>query len=113
VVDIIFLISTLIYGRNIGHFGQAHGTPFASAPLNTIYQYGGTNTLTKQLIQEQFIPNDLIEKDQYTQAIIDQLSDSNLPINQHNMTFEEFKWAFIKWSEKTNHLSKWAPSRPL
>jgi hypothetical protein len=88
--------------RSISHFGQADKTPFASDPLKTILGYEGTNIASKELIEQQIFPDDIIIQDEYTQAIINKLKDGgNLTINQYEITFEEFKQAFINWNEKT------------
>jgi hypothetical protein len=88
--------------RNTSHFSQADGTPFSSHPLKTIFGYEGTNQIAKELVDKQTVPTNLIIQDQYTQSIIDQLSDgNNLPTNQEDITFDEFKAAFINWKENT------------
>jgi hypothetical protein len=46
------IIEDRLLARNINHFGQANNTPFAQAPLSTVFGYQGVNHAAQQMIDE-------------------------------------------------------------
>ena len=95
-------IEDKIIERNIGHFGQANDTPFATGELKKIFGYQGTNINAEKLIMEQKLPNNMSDEDIYTQAILKELGNGNrLKELSDKITYEEFNLAMKKWDERT------------
>jgi hypothetical protein len=88
--------------RNIGHFGQAKDTPFASEPLKSMLGYEGTSIIATNLIFDRTRPPEFENLPDHVKDIINKLSDGQRikPIT-NTITFEEFCSGFRVWNERT------------
>jgi hypothetical protein len=95
------LIAEKLITRNIKHFGQADQTPFAQAPLSTVFGYKGVNQAATDIIENQVVPNDIVGENEYINKFLEKLSSGKLIQVTDEITFDEFKIGLQKWNEKT------------
>jgi hypothetical protein len=93
--------STLI-DRNIQHFGQAQGTPFTTGQLQELLGYEGDGAIMEGIVNGE-LPAQLANNGDDAMILIRKLSSGGrLPTICADITVDEFKAAFRKWSEKTS-----------
>jgi hypothetical protein len=95
------LIEDNILTRNKKHFGQAHSTPFGKPNLQNTFGYQGINETTIQLLENQIIPPECSEENEYIQMVVNKLSGGKIIEIPEEISLEEFRSALDKWNEKT------------
>jgi hypothetical protein len=89
--------------RNIRHFGQAEGTLFTRDDFKQHFAYDGTTTIVTQLINGQFDLGKLDNLTEGARALLNKLSTKPCTtFLDDEITYDEFKTAFQKWSEGTS-----------
>lgn len=87
--------------RNLRHFSQADGTPFASSPLSRLLGPHGTSPACNQLLRGSF-PTDDITASEATRAILRNIPLGPVtPIDPH-IYVDELMQSFRRWRESTS-----------
>jgi hypothetical protein len=90
------LIADRLLRRNIDHFGQAKNTPFAQAPLSTVFGYQGANQAARQIIENKVIPEVIEGEKTYINKFLDKLSSGKVIEVTDTITFDDFKMGLQK-----------------
>jgi hypothetical protein len=94
-------LQNFIQQRNIQHFGQAHGTPFTSSPLNCLTWKA--DTIEAKEILESGIPTEFLSENPYTNKVLNYIAKRDiLPTIDTRLTEDQVSRGFRKWRETTS-----------
>jgi len=105
------LIEEFLLARNKTHFGQAHGTPFTTKPLDAIG--AAADTAISEAILQGNIPNTLTSVDPSALDILNKIADRIPAPFTPSFTTDDIRKGFRKWRESTStspsglHLGLW------
>jgi exonuclease III len=111
------LVEEKILARNQRHFGQAATTPLATAEIQRLLSFGGTSSISDQLLYHKLDPAQLTSH-YFGQQLLAQCSTDQAEISP-DITFDDMKQKYRCWPERTStspsgrHLSHYhALSKP-
>jgi exonuclease III len=111
------IVEQKILARNQRHFGQAAPTPLATAELQRLLSFGGTSSLSDQLLYNKLDPAQLTSH-YFGQQLLAKCSTDQSEICP-DITFDDMKQRYRCWPERTStspsgrHLSHYhALSKP-
>jgi len=93
-------ILSALLDRNIKHFGTAHGTPFTTDPLSSIFDYSASGEFLDQIQLQQ---EQLKELHVSTASYLCQMRESaRNPLIQQFFAVQDIRNKFRKWRESTS-----------
>jgi hypothetical protein len=97
-------ITDLLIKRNIGHFGQAHGTPFTVAPLSNWVGWHGTSDSAAAILQGDLPPHVLAQSTEAARDILKSFQHEIAPPDSIDIRIspEDIRSALKSWKEKTS-----------
>ena len=96
-------IEERLLDRNIKHFGQAEGTLFTTNDITKHFEYEGTTTDVRNLLEGDLEIDNYNEVTEGAIALLTKLSNKpNMTNFDDHISFEDFKKALRKWNENTS-----------
>jgi hypothetical protein len=98
-IDVPDKVESLLLGRNRGHFGQAHGTPFTIAPLSQLIDWGAASAASDLVLRGTV---DTSTFDAITRLVLDALRVRQEDLIPTEITLTDLKAKYSSRNESTS-----------